>query len=302
MIELDGGDGASVVQEVTITGPAEQRLELDVPVGMVEGRVLGPDGPVAGIAVTLLPDEEGLSTVGLTRTTTGADGRFAVEKLPTGTWAAQAGGSERFFPDGSEGKSYTLARVGGIAVTGGRRVQIGDLVVGAAGVILGTVLTEDSQPAAGALVRALRSTGEEDGCADRTDELGRFSLSGLAPGSWTVHALQGLDQAAEADVAVAGDGQTKVDLRLAPATHLRVVVRDAAGAPVKARVKCMRSDGADFTDWRARSRGRAPEGEHRLSPLPPGTYTLWAEGDGATSKVKIITLKGEPESLVELLL
>ena len=102
---------------------------------------------------------------------------------------------------------------------------------------------------------------------------------------------------------VAAGKPTQVDLRLSPATHLRVIVRDAAGAPAKAHVSCLRSDGTDF-GWRNpfASRGKAPEGEYRLGPLAPGTYTVKAEREGATPDTKTVALKGEEEMPMELVL
>jgi hypothetical protein len=92
-------------------------------------------------------------------------------------------------------------------------------------------------------------------------------------------------------------------VRLAPATLVRVVVRDAAGAITPAHVTCQRADGADFSTWKNWYLGsQAPEGEHRVGPLPAGTYTLKADRSGATPDTKTVTLKGEPELLVELVL
>lgn len=297
--------GASVELEVAITGPTEQRFDVDVPVGSIAGRVHGPDGPVEGIAVVFRrgPLADGSQTSAYAQAMTRKDGRYSVWSLPAGTWTVQAGGTEEH-RYGSEPSLYTRAIVENVFVASGQRATDVDLHLGTAGTIAGRVLTAAGEPAQGAQIRArLPSGGEiEELEPAKTGEDGSFAIGGLEPGTYALGAFHGLHQGAEVEVDVEAGKQSQVELRLAPATLVRVVVRDAQGASVKARITCQRSDGADFSSWINRSSKETPEGEHRLGPLPPATYTLQADLQGAAPGTKTVTLKGEPEILVELVL
>jgi hypothetical protein len=200
---------------------------------------------------------------------------------------------------------YTRDTVEGVAVASGQRVRDVDLHLSAAGAVTGRVLTAQGEPARGALIHARRATGEmvEAYGVAQVDGEGRYSIGGLEAGSYTLGALYGLHAGAEVKVDVEQGKESQADIRLAPATLLRVVVRDAQGNLTEAHITCERSDGADFSNWTNWFlASQAPEGEHRIGPLPPGTYTVKADREGATPDTKTVALKGEEEMLVELVL
>jgi hypothetical protein len=136
------------------------------------------------------------------------------------------------------------------------------------------------------------------------DAAGSFTLSGLAPGDYLLGAMLGADQGAEAPARVEAGGESRVELRLAPATLVRVLVKDKQGLPVQqAYLTCVSAAGRDYSTWLDwSSQPQAPPGEQRLGPLPPGTYTFKADRQGATPDPRTVTLKGEPELTLELVL
>lgn len=298
----EGGEAGPELQ-LTVEGPGEQRLDFDVPVGAVEGRVLGPEGPLAGIPVYLFKPLESSNDWMRARAISDEHGRYSVDKLPVGTWTVQTGGVVMYDEGYLAAARYTLGQVAGVVVESGQRVRDVDLRVGAAGVVNGRVLTAQGQPAEGALVFARNSGGGlvQANSLARTDHLGNFNVGGLGPGSYSLSVLHGPNAAAEAKVELQAGEMNTLELRLEPATLLRVQVRDKTGAPSSATPCCVRSDHADFTSVRDWFRA-VPSGEQAIGPVPPGDYTLWAEADGAASEAKLVTLKGEPEMLVELVL
>lgn len=302
-----GASQASVRMLAVISGPGEQRLDIDVPVGSLSGRVLGPSGPVEGIAVNLHLQRraDGLQGSGYASAQTDASGRYAVEELPAGTWSVEAGGNRgESGASSSTSRLYTQAKVEDVAVASGQRVRDVDLHVGWGGIITGSVLTAAGEPAKGAIVNLRLPSGaySEPYSFALADAQGAFTLAGLVPRDYVLGAVLGTDQCTELAVTLEEAGERPVELRLAPGTLLRVALRDAAGAPVKAQLACLRADGKDYSSWFTWSFSSAPPpDEQRLGPLPPGTYAVTATREGAAPVAKTVTLAGEPELLVELI-
>ena len=300
-----GASQASVRMQAVISGPVEQRLDIDVPVGSLSGRVLGPSGPVEGLSVNLHLQRraDGLQGSGYASAQTDAAGRYAVETLPAGTWSVEAGGNRgESGASSSTSRLYSQAKAEGVVVASGQRASDVDLHVGWGGIITGSVLTAAGAPAQGAIVNLRLPSGAyaEPYSFAEADAEGAFTLAGLVPSDYVLGAVLGTDQCAELAVTLEQAGERPVELRLAPGTLLRVALRDAAGAPVKAPLACVRSDGKDYSSWFTWSFASAPSpNEQRLGPLPPGTYALTATREGA-EVAKTITLAGEPELLVEL--
>lgn len=307
-LSLEGNAG-SLGMGAAVKGPAEERLDFDVPVGSIEGRVYGPDGPLAGLAVDLrLERQDGSEGWGFARATTEEDGRYAVERLPAGTWTVVAGGDSGTHGGGPlvASTSYARAEQSGVVVAGGQRVRDVDLHLSVGGGLAGRVLTAAGEPAPGArvMVRSPAGVFIEPYSSATADEAGSFTLSGLAPGDYLLAVMLGADQGVEAPATVEAGEETRVELRLAAATLVRVLVKDKQGLPVQqAYLTCQSTAGRDYSSWLDWSSHQdAPPGEQRLGPLPPGTYTFKADRQGATPDPKTVTLKGEKELVVELVL
>ncbi len=152
------------------------------------------------------------------------DGGFALEVWPGGYSLRVE--SPPFAP----GKLEAVAPSGGLVI-----------VVTLGGKISGVVFDDEGRPAAGARIEAeLDSVGEEAPEASsrsRTDPNGRFELTGLEPGLWSVEAVM-FDEympvwQAHAKVTLAQAGSAEVVLRPTPGVPFAGVVVSAEGEPIE---------------------------------------------------------------------
>lgn len=155
----------------------------------------------------------------------------------------------------------------------GGTVDLGAVVLPAAGRIGGIVREADGAARAGALVNLVR-TGAGSPLPDfrdrMTDAEGRFLFPDLGPGHWRVEVADG---GGEADVELPAGGAV-LDLDLAPPAGgaLRVRVVDDAGDPVAgARLQVVGED-----DRSLAYEFVGPDGRRRFSGLPAGTAQVWA--------------------------
>ena len=144
----------------------------------------------------------------------------------------------------------------------------------------------------------------------RTDAGGAFEHPGLAPGAYTFLARTAGAAAAESEpLDVHAGAAPEPLLVLAPATRLRVVPLDAGGRALRAAVQVYdaagRSLGGLLTEEELVERfggGGGGGREHRLGPLPPGSYRIEAvAADGRRGELAV-ELAGEAERVVSLTL
>ena len=156
------------------------------------------------------------------------DGAFALEDVPPGTWEVVA-----------HARGYQTARVGGVTVEEGGTRDAGDVRLVPGNAIRGQVLDGASGvPVLDASVSAQRAGGGGRalallmGEADaRTDADGRFSIEGLAAGSYTVVA-QHPDFANASTLAEVKEGPVDADLRMTPGGTLGGVVLSETSSPL----------------------------------------------------------------------
>jgi hypothetical protein len=143
----------------------------DLPLGRARIIISSPTLPEARVAIS------------------GADGTFAFDRLPAGSYSLAASRS------GYAPQSHMEARPPSIVLADGQSVKGIDVALLPAGVIAGRILDEDQKPFAGAIVDALvprTLDGQATLVAVATtesDDRGEFRLSGLAAGQYYVSAF-----------------------------------------------------------------------------------------------------------------
>jgi len=161
-----------------ITGPEEQRLDIELPAASLAGIVLGPDGdPLEGVDLTLTL-VEGESEEHRSKTRKGAtrsDGTFELRFLHPGEHSLQVGQSD-WWLQGADG-GYAIKRIDAVHLEEGEQRTDLRIRLEPAGRVSGVVSHPDGSPAIGAQIYAKDAKGRELsgwGVAV-TDETGRFT-------------------------------------------------------------------------------------------------------------------------------
>ncbi len=196
-------EGMRRVQQTVMIGAANpEPVVIRLEPGLeLRGRVETADGePAAGVEVTARPASQsrGSGMTDSSRTQSDADGRFHFDALGPGT--------QRVWARSEDGQSAQATAEAG---------QPDEVVLRFArgGLIRGTVFGPDGSPLASARVSAYSSDAFQS-MSDETGADGRFGLTGVGPGSWTVWAsAEGLARTSE-DAEVPEGETVTVDLRL----------------------------------------------------------------------------------------
>jgi hypothetical protein len=173
----DNIDGLELALRPNVDLKGRARFDGDAPPGL----------DLTSLSVTLTPLQASMGFAGLIRSALDAGGSFQLPNVAPGDY--------RLNIDPLGGDTYVKAvRYGGADVAG-RPVSIGEtpgtfeVVLSAAGARVEGVVTEDGNPAAGALVTAIPDSGLPSlRKVGQTGRNGRFTLRGLAPGGYTLYA------------------------------------------------------------------------------------------------------------------
>jgi hypothetical protein len=227
-------------------------------------------------------------------------GAYVIGDLAPGTWAVmalagsgrQAGGLVELVPDASHASTVEL-----------------DLDFEPAGTAtLSGKVSNNGRPVVGAMVSAGRSdqTGGGGGGQVETAADGSFRISGLAPGSYSVEALD-LRTVVSADLAVELTGDQEVTIDFLTGQLQGRVVAAATGEPIAgATVTRERIDTPAWSLPPARSGadgafdlGSASAGRYRVTAKAPGfadgqATVEVAAGATATVDVQLAPLSGKP--------
>jgi protocatechuate 3,4-dioxygenase beta subunit len=138
----------------------------------VAGRIVDAEGrPLAGARVMRIPGDLFAET---TTQTTGADGVFAFDDLPEDGAVVSVGSAA--------GVPFRVS----VGRVHGREKDLGDLLVGTAGIIEGVVVDDDGVPVPGVGVRVHRREFPGTIHSATTDADGRFSVADLGDGEHTL--------------------------------------------------------------------------------------------------------------------
>ena len=316
-VQAVGPDGTQQSLEFFRTIPDEEDVdvELQLPVGGIAGRVLGPDGsPAGGVRVSLGTDgplRNGSFAGGrYSEITTEPDGTYRMTWLRAGTYTVSAGGTflgGMFGGDGSQG-----ARVvrGGVRVPEGQWVEGLDFRLPKPGVLVGRVVdrTGSPVPEAAIFIRDENGVPLERITMTQTGADGKFRYTGIAPGSYSVAARVG-DQATPRDVTanVRSDQEESVELALEAGTMLVISVVGEAGELVDATLLVEDGQGRQVNGlfsmnelMQAFTSTGFSTREQRVGPLAPGSYKVTASAPDGRSVTKPVTLSGQAERKLKL--
>ncbi|MAB78567.1 MAG: hypothetical protein CMJ89_04355 [Planctomycetes bacterium] len=288
------------------------KLDFELPLGRVSGRVLGPDRePLAEARITL--NLEGGLVFGTVfggqynETVTDANGDYEIPYLRPGRYLVAAGGASLggFLGDGNvHGRQVTT-----VEVKESQWVRGLDFRLGESGKFHGTV-----RDASGALVSgASIFVRDEEGhlvelfSVAQTNASGSFEYPGLAPGDYTITArTSSLASAGEFPVRVRAGESSEVTVVVQTATMLVVNLVDKSGADVPARVSVLDSEGREMNGMLSlaeimeRVSGGLGSAIQRVGPLPPGSYVVRAFAEDGRTTERRITLSGRPERKAKL--
>ncbi len=306
------GQQSSIELRRTIPSGEDHRLDFELPLGKVSGRVHDSAGQALAEERITLNMEGGLvfGTVfggQYNETVTDENGEYEIPYLRPGHYAVAAGG----------------ARAGGILDTGdghGRQVTTVevkesqwvrgvDFELGKSGTIQGAVRDESGALVGGASI----FVRDEDGhlvelfSVAQTNASGKFRHPGLAPGEYTVVARTSTQtSAAGVPVRVRSGETSDVTVTVQAGTILLVTLVDKSGADVPARVSVLNSEGREMNgmlgmaEIMERYSGGLGNAVQRVGPLPPGRYVVQAFAEDERTSERKITLKGEPERKAKL--
>lgn len=290
----------------------EARLDLELPLGRISGRVEDTRGePVPGARVTVTM-QGGLvfGTVfggNYTEAATDAAGAYEVPWLRPGSYTVAAGGA---FLGGAFGDGAALGRVVQSVELHENESKRGlDFRLEQPGSVHGTV-----RDAAGNLVaEASIFLRDDEGrlvelfSLASTNASGTFEYPGLAPGEYSVTArTQTLSSTAGVPVRVRADEKSEVTVVLEPGTILLVSLEDSSGADLPSRVSVLDGKGREMNgmmglaELMRRYSGGLGDAVQRVGPLPPGNYTVRATAEDGRSVERPLNLTGQAERKLKL--
>ncbi|HET9768326.1 MAG TPA: carboxypeptidase regulatory-like domain-containing protein, partial [Thermoanaerobaculia bacterium] len=289
--------GYTVERSLGILAPTGEPVVITLrPASAIRGRVVNAEGdPVAEAQLQLIMERAGGGMAFMTslgNTTTGDDGRFAIEDVDPGDVRINVNAI-----------GYLPFERAGVEVPAGKDVDGLELVLRPGATVVGTVTGPDGLPAIGAYVSVV---SDQRGGPMRTaagyaetDGEGRYRLEGVEPGPRTLEAQHEELDRAVADLEVRA-GENQLDLRLGGGQEVSGRVVGPGGQPVGSASVSLGSPG----QLGGSGRGAVTDagGLFTITGVPDGTYEAMAThadyGDGRAATP--LTVAGAPVSGVTI--
>lgn len=221
---------------------------------------------------------------------------------------AESDAKGRFRVEGLASQPYFLsAHARGVGSSQSRKArprETLELFLFPGGVLSGTVADSAGRPVADALVVADASPVGGFAEPRTSDARGRFEISGLRPGLYTVtirHRAHGVGLLR--DVLVPADGDAAADVRLAGSGMVRGRLLSPTGAAIAGKVRMQELDGRQtpLSLEEALSTETA-DGRFTLDHVPPGSHVLGVMAPGFASLRLDFDMRGRAQDLGDVAL
>jgi hypothetical protein len=292
----------------TVPDTDQHIVDLELPSGLIAGRVVAPDGdaldemPVMLSISAQTAESRSFGVSGWEQTD--EDGNFRFEGVAEGEYVLTAGNS--LWTRGEDAEYGTAVA----------EVELGEdevkdgvvLIVERAATVTGTVRGSDGRPISGASIFVRTEGGAllAQWSMVITDGAGRYRRTGLNSGTWTLSARKGTSASAESrPVRVSSGGSAEVDLVLEPSTILVVHTSDAEGNPVGASLSVTDEAGREYRSMQSIvDQGLLEsyqEGIARVvGPLPPGEYRVTVSNHDGVSSEAAVRLHGQERETIQM--
>ncbi len=289
----------------------EYELNVEMPMGRITGRVLGPGGtPQADARVTLsMQSGQVFGTVmggQYNETRTDSEGQYEIIFVRPGDYAVAAGGS---YLGGLLGGNGSLGRKVQSVTVGEGKWETVNFQLEAPGELHGIVRGTDGKPVAEASIFLRDENGHllELFSFQATNASGAFEYDGLAPGEYTITArAEGMSSSSGTTVRIRSGEVTETTVAVASGTILLVSLTDKTGADIRSRVSVLDEQGNEVNGMLSLQElmGRISSGfdgkEQRVGPLPPGLYQVRAFAEDGRSATRRARLTGKAEKKLKL--
>ena len=229
--------GYAAVRQDVAAGNEDVQLVLETG-GTIVGSVVDPKGqPVEGAMLTAQsePAEGEQQAYGGAAADEGG-GRFTMRDLRAGRYVLQA--RARGHADGTASAS----------VVAGRTTDVGAVRLRSGAVVRGTVVDAAGEPIPAATLAVEAAVTLRDSVA-QSDGAGRFEVTGLPPGRWTLSARHPAFTSGRAVAEIAGEGEAEVRIVLHRGGRVEGVVRRRDGRPFSNAAVTVRDPVSAGTDW-----------------------------------------------------
>lgn len=289
------------VPEVEAPTTKSLRIKL-VEARSLKGQVVDPEGqPVAGAKVALV--ERGGSTLfgggfvegawGSSLTTTDEDGQFVLNRLPPQTIKIEV-----------RAAGFRHRSLAGIQIPEEGEATPVEIRLEPGPYLEGRVLDGQGRPVPRAMIRAegqIPDAGRFSYGGARSDDEGRYQISGLEPGPHTVTAeSQEGGPSARASVEIR-DGRNRIDLSLPNGIEVSGRVVDARGLPLAGASVSLLGLPPTSTAWGLQADSSA-DGSFLIRDVPEGTYRLIGQrrGFARAEAPETVQVGGDPVLGLEL--